>query len=65
MKIRINGNEREFKGSTVMDLFEVAGYDPKRSAVEINGSVVRRSDYGEHTVNEGDVVEIVSLVGGG
>jgi sulfur carrier protein len=52
-------------GSTVSDLLAQTGRDPQRVAVEINGDICRRADYGGRTLNEGDSVEIVSLVGGG
>ncbi|MGH8593813.1 MAG: sulfur carrier protein ThiS, partial [Gammaproteobacteria bacterium] len=36
-----------------------------RIAVEINGEVVPRSQYNEHPLREGDLVEIVRAIGGG
>jgi len=36
-----------------------------RIAVEINGEIVPRSQYGEHPLREGDLVEIVHAIGGG
>ena len=42
-----------------------AGYDPARIAVEINGEIVPKSAYDEKLFCDGDVVEVVSFVGGG
>ena len=37
----------------------------KRLAVEMNGNVVRRADWQQTTVNDGDKIEVVHFVGGG
>ncbi len=37
----------------------------KRLAVEMNGDVVRRADWPQKTVNDGDRIEVVHFVGGG
>lgn len=63
--LRVNGEQLALDGSTVSDLLAQTGRDPQRVAVEINGDICRRADYGGRTLNEGDSVEIVSLVGGG
>jgi sulfur carrier protein len=34
-------------------------------AVEINGQVISRSQHGQFLLSDGDVVEAVTLVGGG
>jgi sulfur carrier protein len=36
-----------------------------RIAVEVNGEIVPRSQYGERTLSEGDRVEVVRAIGGG
>ena len=41
------------------------GSDPKRVAVEINGSIIKRTDFKEIVFSAGDSVEIVCFVGGG
>ena len=42
-----------------------AGYDPLRVAVERNGDIVPKAQYGETVLADGDSVEVVSFVGGG
>ena len=37
----------------------------KRLAVEMNGNVIRRADWPQTTVNDGDKIEVVHFVGGG
>lgn len=64
--IRINGAEREFDdGTTVAGLLETLGRNAKWVAVERNRRVVSREAYATTELCDGDVVEIVSLVGGG
>ena len=65
MRIHINGQEQELPaGCTVADLLadrQVKG----ACAVEVNKRLVPRRLHDQHPLNEGDRVEIVSLVGGG
>ena len=41
------------------------GYQLERIAVELNGDILRREQYGAVILQDADVVEIVSFVGGG
>ena len=50
---------------TVAELLRQLGRDPKRLAVEVNELVVRKDEQESRTLNDGDRVEIVTLVGGG
>ncbi|HOA72213.1 MAG TPA: sulfur carrier protein ThiS [Phycisphaerae bacterium] len=66
MQITVNGTVRELQPeATVADL--VAGFNlqPKHVAVEVNCELVPRREYPNTKLNEGDRVEIVTLVGGG
>jgi len=66
MKLTINGEITEnIRAGTVRELLEELKVEPNRVAVEVNLTVVRRADYGQFRLNEGDVVEIVNFVGGG
>ena len=66
MKIRLNGEEREFDAPlSVLGLLEAAGYGERRVAVEVNREIVARSRHGERTLSEGDHVEIIQAIGGG
>ena len=40
-------------------------FDPMRIAVEKNGQIVPKRLYEETVLEDGDVVEVVSFVGGG
>ena len=50
---------------TVADLLRQLGKDPAKLAVEVNRTVVARTDHPTCRLADGDSVEIVTLVGGG
>ena len=63
--VKINGDELNIAGKTVADYLATTSYDPKRIAVERNGEILPKAQYGETVLKDGDSVEIVSFVGGG
>jgi len=66
LEIRVNGEPREFPVDlTVEGLVRALDLQPARVAIELNQSVVRRNQWTETTLREGDRVEIVHFVGGG
>ena len=66
MTIILNGeNREEAPDITVLALLERLGVAPGRVAVELNGDVLRRVDFGRRTLRDGDRVEFVQFVGGG
>ena len=40
-------------------------YNKERVAIEINGNILPKADYEKTEFSQGDVVEVVSFVGGG
>lgn len=66
MRITLNGQEETIGDtSTVAMLLESIQLDPRRVAVEINEDLVTRRDFAHTLVNDGDRIEVVTLVGGG
>lgn len=66
MNVTVNGEDRTLPdGATVAELIELMGLAGSICAAEVNGHVVPRDTRQEKRLEEGDVVEIVSLVGGG
>ena len=66
MTIRVNGDLVELSGPlTLSALLDTLEIDPRRVAVEHNGSVIRRERYDASLVGDGDEIEIVNFVGGG
>jgi sulfur carrier protein len=66
MKVKINGEEREIKENiNLTELLKVLELPSERLAVEVNLNVVRRLNWEETKLNEGDKIEIIHFVGGG
>ncbi|MBM4294147.1 MAG: sulfur carrier protein ThiS [Deltaproteobacteria bacterium] len=65
MKVKINGEYREVGAATVVDLLTELGLHPQGTVVERNHEIVDRGAYQETRLAEGDVLELVRLVGGG
>ena len=63
--VKINGAELNVAGKTVTEYLATTNYDPRRIAVELNGEIVPKAQYGETALQDGDSVEVVSFVGGG
>jgi len=52
-------------GASLAQLIETLGLAPERIAIELNQSVVRRSEWSTTELKEGDRIEVVHFVGGG
>lgn len=62
----MNGEPIELpEGLTVLALLRHLGVKAERVAVERNGTVVKKARHAEEPVAAGDVLEIVTFVGGG
>ena len=66
MQIQLNGEMRQTEsGTTIATLLACEGLAERRVAVEVNGAIVPRAQHPQHTLHEGDRVEIVHALGGG
>lgn len=66
MKLKINGTDSEMQdGITVSGLLETLKIEPARVAVEVNLQIVKKCNFNDHALKDGDSIEIVSFVGGG
>ena len=63
--VKINGEELNIAGRSVAEYLATTNYNSKRIAVERNGDIVPKTQYGETILKDGDSVEVVSFVGGG
>ena len=63
--VKINGEKLNIAGKTIAEYLANTDYDLKRIAVERNGDIVSKAQYGETVLKDGDSVEVVSFVGGG
>jgi sulfur carrier protein len=66
MKLTLNGQTREVAiGVTLSELLTSLQLTDKLVLVERNGDAVPRADFSVVRLGEGDVIEIVRMVGGG
>lgn len=66
VEISLNGEARAIAaGETLLDLLAALKRDPRTVAVEKNGRIVPRSEYGAAPLLAGDRIEIVHFVQGG
>ena len=66
LQVRVNGEDRELDaGATITALLESMSLEVNGIAVALNMEIVRRGEYGDTHLSDGDEVEIVRAVGGG
>lgn len=63
--IIVNGKEMDYEEITLQSFLQENGYNAKQIAVECNEDIVPKSEYANFILHSGDVVEVVSFVGGG
>jgi sulfur carrier protein len=64
--IQVNGEPRRCgAGLTLVQVLEGLGYRPQLVVVEFNGTILPRQRWGTQAVVESDVLEVVTIVGGG
>ena len=64
--ITINGEKKEIAyDSDLLSWLGSNGIDPAKIAVEYNGEILSRADFGKIILKDGDSLEIVVFVGGG
>ena len=69
MKIRVNGEERKLELDQENALLSIAlihlGYKPNTIVVELNNLIINSMKWRKVKLKDGDILEIVSIVGGG
>lgn len=66
VNIVVNGEPRSLaSGTTLAQLLEALRLDPRSLAVELNLDVIPRGRHAQCVLQDGDRLEIVTLVGGG
>lgn len=63
--IRVNGESQEFVAESVEEMLERLSIESRGVAVAIDGEVVRRSEWTEKRIEDGNAIEIVTAVAGG
>ena len=69
MKLTVNGETRALdalpKPSTLEAVIRQLGHHPRLVVVEYNGTIITPAHWADQTVQDGDNLEIVTIVGGG
>jgi len=69
MKITINGEPETFPAQTaapsIAQLVEARRLTPVNLVVELNGKIIRQSDWAATVIAAGDRLEFLAFVGGG
>lgn len=66
INVKVNGENRPGTAGTYLpDFLQQLGINPQLVAVEYNGEILHRQFWATTTVQEGDQLEIVTIVGGG
>lgn len=63
--VTVNGQPQNAAGKPLAQLLEELCYQAGRIAVERNGEIVSKAQYGAVTLEDGDTLEVVRFVGGG
>lgn len=66
VRFTLNGQQHECaSGETIAGLIRSLNLRPEHVAVECNRELVSRKNHAEKTLSSGDIIELVTLVGGG
>ena len=66
IELTVNGRRVALDAETrLLDYLAGVGIEPRAVAVEINGRILDRVEFGSARLRAGDQVEIVRMVGGG
>ncbi len=69
MQLKINGEIKTINNTSkellLEDLLESLGYKPQLVVVELNGEIINPKVWISTKINNGDCLEVVTIVGGG
>ena len=66
MIVIVNGESREFKdGSTLGDILKELNIEDKVMAAAVNMQIVKKDNWKNYEVKDGDKLELLDFVGGG
>ena len=66
IQLQVNGEAAECAAQTLLpDYLQQIGLNPRLVAVEYNGEILHRQFWEGTQMQEGDALEIVTIVGGG
>lgn len=67
MKLVLNNRNEVFDGNqhTVSEIFKIMNFTFPRVVVKLNGKLIKKPQYHETIVNDGDNLEVIHLISGG
>jgi len=66
VKISVNGQSHELEESkTLQDLIKQSAINNNFLVAELNGDIIKKPQWNETCLNDGDSLELVTLFGGG
>ena len=66
ISLQVNGEPRRCSaGLNLEQVLAELGYQPRLVVVEFNGTILPRQAWPQQSVGESDVLEVVTIVGGG
>ena len=66
MEITLNGETKRIDSEVTLDrLLDLFSLPRQRVAIELNKAVIRRNDWPEIPISDGDTIEVIHFVGGG
>ncbi|WP_417914179.1 sulfur carrier protein ThiS [Candidatus Electronema sp. JM] len=65
MQITLNGEPVETAARTLRELIVSQGLEPDAIVAEVNFALIKREQWQQHVLKDGDSVELLSFVGGG
>ena len=65
MKISLNGKQVEVKSRTLERLISERGLHPDALIVEVNSELIKKENWAETIIRDGDTLELLNFVGGG
>lgn len=63
--VKINGKDYDVSGMTITEYLASTKYKKELIALERNEEIVPKAEYDDTVIEDGDIIEIVSFVGGG
>lgn len=63
--VKINGEQKDVEGMSILTYLQSENYNIQRVAIECNGNIIPKSQYETFILKENDSLEVVSFVGGG
>ena len=63
--VKINGKDYDVSGMTITEYLASTEYKKELIALERNEEIVPKAEYDNTIIEDGDIIEIVSFVGGG